>query len=75
MYGKGVKEGPWWGRVECLAMELCSSLVLDGGLDVSVKNNTALKMKPQQEIETSFMAIAYEKSDNVQKINELGEVL
>jgi len=75
MYGKGVKEGPWWGRVECLAMELCSSLVLDGGLDLSVKNNTALKMKPQQEIETSFMAIAYEKSDNVQKINELGEIL
>jgi len=74
MYGKGYKDGPWWGRVSCMALELCSSFS-PIGLDESIKNSTAIMMKPQQEIKTSFMAIAYEKDSNVKEIDVNGNVL
>ena len=74
MYGKGCKEPPWYGRVSCMALEPCSSFSTTG-LSGSVKNNTALKMKPQQEIETSFIAIAYEKDNNVKNILSNGDIV
>lgn len=74
MYGKGCKEAPWYGRVYCMALELCSSFSTTG-LDGAVKNNTAMKIEPQQEVETSFMAIAYEKGNNVQNILSNGDVI
>ena len=74
MYGKGCKDGPWWGRVSCMALELCSSFS-PIGLNESIKNSTAIMMKPQQEIKTSFMAIAYEKDSSVKEIDVNGNVL
>ena len=74
MYGKGCKDGPWWGRVSCMALELCSSFS-PIGLDESIKNSTAIVMKPQQEIKTSFMSIAYERDSNVNKIDVNGDVI
>lgn len=74
MYGKGCKEGPWWGRVTCMALELCSSLSPIGLIE-TIKNNTAIKMKPQQEINTSFMAIAYEKDSSVNGIDASGNII
>lgn len=73
MYGMGCKVAPWYGRVQCMALELCSSLS-DYGLDGAIKNNTVIKMSPQQEISTKFLAIAYEKDSNVKKINHIGNI-
>lgn len=74
MYGNGCKDGPSWGRVSCMALELCSSFS-PVGLNKTIKNNTAIKMKPQQELNTSFMAIAYEKDSNIRKINKSGNII
>lgn len=74
MYGKGYKGSPWWGRVYCMALELCSSFS-PIGLDGAIKNGTALRMAPQQEINTSLMAIAYERSSGVKRIDVAGNVL
>jgi len=74
MYGKGYKNGPWWGRVYSIALELCSSLS-PIGLSEAIKNSTAIMMKPQQEIKTSFMAIAYEKDGNINKIDINGNII
>ena len=74
MYGKGCKDAPWWGRVSCMALELCSSFS-PIGLDETIKNNTAIKMKPQEEIETSFIAIAYEKDSHVRGILDNGDIV
>ncbi|MBM3705334.1 MAG: DUF4432 family protein, partial [Actinobacteria bacterium] len=51
MYGRGCLQAPWFGRVECMALELCSSLSGDG-MAGAVKNNTVLKLEPQEEIHT-----------------------
>lgn len=71
MYGKGYAAGPWYGRVYCMALELCSSFS-PIGLNETIKNNTAIMMKPQQEIETNFMAISYEKDTKVNKVDKDG---
>jgi hypothetical protein len=73
MYGKGYIRAPWYGRTYCMALELCSSFS-PIGLEQSIKNNTALKISAQQEIETSFMAISYEKCSNVNKVDSNGNV-
>lgn len=72
-YGKGTKSPPWWGRVNCMALEPCSSFS-PTGLNGAIENNSSIKMKPQQEIKTTLMAIAYEKDGNVKKIDENGYV-
>jgi len=74
MYGEGADYAPWWGRVCCMALELCSSFS-SAGLEGAIKNNTAIRIKPQQEINTSFMAIAYERNSEVTKIDNYGKVI
>jgi hypothetical protein len=73
VYGEGHKSAPWWGRVKCMALEPCSSFS-PVGFKETIKNGTAIKMKPQQEINTSFMAIAYEKDSNVTGIDKSGNI-
>ncbi len=72
-YGKGLKAAPWYGRVCCMALELCSSFS-PAGLKGSIQNNTALKMSPGQEIETSFMAVGYESGGNINRIDPSGNI-
>ena len=73
MYGKGFKEAPWWGRVQCMALELCSSFS-PIGLTKAIENKTVIKMKPKEEISTSFMAIIYERDNSVKKIDRNGSI-
>ncbi len=74
MYGKGYRDAPWFGRVYCMALELCSSLSPTGLLK-AIENNTALKLGPQEEIRTNFMAIAYESKSRVRSIDNNGNIL
>jgi len=73
MYGKGCKTAPWWGRVSCMALEMCSSFS-PIGLNEAIKNKTAIRMKPRQEISTSFMALAYENAVSVNGIDLDGNI-
>lgn len=73
MYGKGMVTAPWWGRVSCMALEPCSSFS-PVGLEGAINNNTAIMMKPQQEIKTSLVAVNYQRKDRVNKIDKQGEV-
>jgi len=74
MYGKGADTAPWWGRVSCMALELCSSFS-PTGLEGAINNNTAAVMEPQQEIKTSFMAVCYQRAGRVNKIDKQGLVI
>ncbi len=74
MYGKNSSHSPWYGRAECMALELCSSFS-PLGLTDAIKNGTALTLAPMQEIQTSFMAIGFEKDSRVSKINSEGGVI
>ncbi|MBM3709061.1 MAG: DUF4432 family protein [Actinobacteria bacterium] len=74
MYGKGYRTAPWFGRVYCMALELCSSLS-PAGLSGAIENNTALKLDPQQEIKTGFIAVAYESLGNIKGIDCKGEII
>lgn len=74
MYGKGYSKSPWFGRVYCMALELCSSMS-PIGLDETIKNKTAIILNPQEEIKTSFMAVAYNKDKRVDNITNNGDVL
>ena len=73
LYGKGFKGAPWWGRVSCMALELCSSFS-PIGLNSAIKNKTAIKLGPQEKIKTSFFAIIYERDDKVKKIKNNGDI-
>jgi hypothetical protein len=74
MYGKGFKAAPWYGRVQCMALELCSSYS-STGLTGAVKNGTALKLEPQEEIKTGFLAVAYETDNNIKSIDLQGNIM
>jgi len=73
MYGKGSKLPLWWGRFNCMAIELCSSYS-PIGLNEAVKNKTALRLKPQQEIKTDFFAGAFQKDEMVKSVDEDGNI-
>jgi hypothetical protein len=73
MYGKGCKTAPWWGRASCMALEMCSSFS-PIGLNEAIKNKTAIRMKPLQEISTSFIALAYENAACVNGIDPEGNI-
>ncbi len=73
VYGKGCKAAPWWGRVSCMALEPCSSFS-PTGLPGAVYNRTAIRMKPQQELSTSFIATAYEDHDSINGIDLQGNI-
>ncbi len=73
MNGKGYKTPPWWGRFHCIALEPCSSFS-HIGLKQAVQNNTSIKLGPQEEIKTSFMAIAYENDREIKKIDNSGNI-
>ncbi|MCL5987067.1 MAG: DUF4432 family protein [Actinobacteria bacterium] len=73
MYGKGAGDFPWWGRVRCMALEVGTSYSYRG-LAGAIKNGTALKMKPQQEIKTSFLVVAYEGNSRIKNIDSMGNV-
>lgn len=74
MYGKSSKMAPWWGRVSCMALEPCSSFSLTGLAD-AIKNKSAMKMEPQQEISTSLIASCYERDSRVKRIDSEGIVI
>jgi len=74
MYGKGSKMPPSWGRINCMAVEFCSSYS-PIGLNEAVKNKTAIKLKPLEEIKTAFFAVAYDKDGNVNLIDGDGKIL
>ncbi|MCX6347510.1 MAG: DUF4432 family protein [Actinobacteria bacterium] len=73
VYGKGCKTAPWWGRVSCMALEICSSFS-PTGLTGAVGNKTAIRMKPRQEISTSFIASAYENYSSINGIDTRGNI-
>jgi hypothetical protein len=73
MYGKGFDTAPWFGRVQCMALEICSGISADS-LKGAVENRTAKQLEPQQSIQTSFTAIAYEKSERVNRIDAGGNI-
>jgi len=73
VYGKGCKTAPWWGRVSCMALEFCSSFSPDG-LPGAIENKTAIRMSPQQEISTSFIASAYENYSSINGIDTNGNI-
>jgi len=68
------KKAPWWGRVQCMALELCSSFSLIG-LTKAIENETAIKMKPQDKINTSFTVIVYERNNRVKRIDKNGNII
>lgn len=72
-YGKSLKEAPWFGRVECMAVELCSSYS-PNGLIGSINNKTALTLRAQQEICTDFFAVAYQSEKRIGSIDAAGSV-
>ncbi|MCL5072437.1 MAG: hypothetical protein M1308_16330 [Actinobacteria bacterium] len=72
-YGKGNKIAPWWGRINCMAVELLSSFA-PNGLGEAIKNGTAISLEPLEEISTSFIAVAFEKENNVKKIDKGGNI-
>lgn len=74
MYGKGFKKAPWWGRVQCMALELCSSFS-PIGLTKAIENKTAIKMKPQDEVSTSITVIVYERNNRVKRIDKNGNII
>jgi hypothetical protein len=74
MYGKGCLDAPWFGRAYCMAIEPCSSMS-PIGLNETIKNKTAIKMEAQQQIETSLVAIAYEKSERVRDITKSYKII
>lgn len=73
VYGKGCKTAPWWGRVSCMALEICSSLS-PTGLTGAIDNKTAIKMSPGKVINTSFITTAYENDSNVRGIDPGGNI-
>ena len=73
VYGKGCKTAPWWGRVSCMALEICSSFS-PTGLPGAIDNKTAIKMSPGEEINTSFITTAYENDSNVNGIDPGGNI-
>ena len=73
MYGKGSKQPPWWGRVNCFAIEPVSSLA-PYGLASAMGNQTSIKLQPQQEIHSSLLAVCYRKKEQVRGIDQLGNV-
>ena len=70
-YGNACKAAPWFGRAECMAIELCSSCSSEG-LEGAINNKTALSLEPQKEILTDFFAIAYESDSRVKGIDKDG---
>ena len=74
MYGKGCKVAPWWGRVSCMALEICSSFS-PIGLNGAIRNKTAIKMAPLETIITSFIALAYNNYMNINSIDSKGNIL
>ena len=74
MYGKSCHDAPWFGRVECMAIELCSSCS-GKGLTGAIENKTALKLLPGQEISTDFMVITFEGSSRVKYIDSEGSIV
>ncbi len=74
VYGKGHAGGPWFGRVQCMALEICSSIEPDE-LYKSYEKSSAAGLGPQQKIETGLMAIAYEKDSGVSMIEPDGGIV
>jgi hypothetical protein len=74
MYGKGCSSSPWFGRIKCMALELCSSLS-PYGIIGAVNNKTVLTLEPQEEMGTEIMAIAYERESSVTEIRDDGQIL
>ena len=72
-YGKTCTSAPWFGRVECMAIELCSSCS-GNGLEGAIKNKTSLCLGPQQEIFSEFFTIAYEGSGRIKNIDKYGDL-
>jgi hypothetical protein len=72
-YGNACKTAPWFGRVECMAIELCSSCSPEG-LEGAIKNKTALCLGPQEEIQFDFFAIAYNGASRVKSIDKNGKI-
>lgn len=68
VYGKGCKIAPWWGRVSCMALEVCSSFS-PTGLTGAINNKTSIRMSPMQEINASFIASAYNDFTNIEEID------
>jgi len=67
VYG-GSNGYPWYSNTYSLAIEPWSSYP-GLGLSEAIKNNTALKIKPDQKIETWLNAVIFEKDSKVKNIN------
>ena len=68
VYG-GSNGYPWYSNTYSLAIEPWSSYPGLGLLE-TIENNTALKIKPGQKIETWLNAVIFEKDSEVKKINQ-----
>jgi len=71
VYG-GHNDYPWYGRTYNVALEPFTSYP-PAGIPNAIKNGTALALKPNEVIETSLVAVAYE-ADSVARVNRDGSV-
>ncbi len=72
VFGGGVGH-PWFGRTYNIALEPVSSF--PAGLENAVERETQLKLKPGQTIETELLAVAYDKTDRVERITKDGKII
>ena len=71
--GDVAAEYPWWGRTHTAALEPWTSYPTNGLLE-AVANETALRLEPGQELQTSLKAIAYEGLTRVSAVSRDGSV-
>jgi len=67
-------EFPWWGRYHTTALEPWTSYPTSGLLQ-AIENGTALKLEPEQVVETDLLALVYEGNDRVERITPDGAVI
>jgi hypothetical protein len=67
---------PWYGRTYNIGLEPFTSFTNEG-LEVAIKNGTALRVEPGREVRTSLKAVAYSGPDivGVEHINADGSVV
>ena len=70
----GMPGYPWYGLNYDCALEPWSSWP-DAGLNRAIENGSALKVGPNQILETRLVAVAYDGTDRISRISETGEIV